>query len=103
MTIIGCDEILKRCYKLDSQCDLFISPDMLSYTVNAKLRINARHTVLFSDSSMLAHKRDKHSEELSPCLCCYGVSGSLHVGLAVNISGLLYMVCCRCRSIHRLE
>lgn len=35
-------------------------------------------------------------DPLSPDLCCYGVLGSLGVGLAVNISGLLYMVCCRC-------
>lgn len=30
---------------------------------------------------------------------CYGAGGSLHVGLVVNISALLYMVCCRCQTI----
>lgn len=43
-----------------------------------------------------SHKKCESSKgfsHLDPCY--YGVSGSLHVGLAVNISGLLYMVCCK--------
>lgn len=43
-----------------------------------------------------SHKRCESSNGFShPDLRYHGVSGSLHVGLAVNISGLLYMVCCR--------
>lgn len=43
-----------------------------------------------------SHKKCESSKgfsHLDPCY--YGVSGSLRVGLAVNISGLLYMVCCK--------
>lgn len=45
-----------------------------------------------------SHKRCKSSRVFSHPRY-YGVSGSLRVGLAVNISGLLYMVCCRHRPL----
>lgn len=44
---------------------------------------------------VLGHEGHRGSKDSSPGLCCYGASGSPRVGLAVNISGLLYMVCCR--------
>lgn len=48
------------------------------------------HVILSSHKKCESSKGFSH---LAPCY--YGVSGSLHVGLAVNISGLLYMVCCK--------
>lgn len=62
--------------------------------------LNLDITVLFSNFLHIILRESNISKDLSPDLCCYGVLGSLHVGLAVNISGLLYMVCCRCQPLH---
>lgn len=47
----------------------------------------------------LSHESSQGSKPLCyPGPSCYGACGSLHVGLVVNISALLYMVCCRCKT-----
>lgn len=46
---------------------------------------------------ILPQKGCKCFKDVSPALCYYGASGILCVGLAVNISALLHMLCCRCQ------